>query len=52
MKTVTYFSGARAGNNPVYKAAAERIGDFIGRQKYFAKYGGSRTELMKACVFP
>lgn len=51
MKTVTYFSGARAGNNPAYEEAARRVGDFIGRQKCLAKYGGSRTGLMGAFCF-
>ncbi len=51
MKTITYFSGARAGNNPVYEEAAKRVGNFIGRQKCLAKYGGSRTGLMGAFCF-
>ena len=51
MKTITYFSGARAGNRPEYEDAAKRIGDFIGRQKCFVKYGGSRTRLMGAFCF-
>ena len=51
MKTITYFSGARAGTRPEYEEAARKVGDFVGRQRCLAKYGGSRTGLMGAFCF-
>lgn len=51
MKTITYFSGARSGANSVYEDAAKRIGDYVGRKKCIAKYGGSSTGLMGAFCF-
>lgn len=51
MKTVTYFSGSYSGHNPAYVEAARRVGDFIGRQKCLAKYGGSSSGLMGAFCF-
>jgi uncharacterized protein (TIGR00730 family) len=48
MKTVTYFSGARAGADPVYEEAARAVGQFVGRQRCIAKFGASRFGLMGA----
>lgn len=51
MKTITYFSGARAGARPEYEQAARQVGDYIGRKTCLAKYGGSSTGLMGAFCF-
>lgn len=51
MKTITYFSGARSGNDPIYEDAAKKVGEFLGRKNCFIKYGASRTGLMGAFCF-
>ncbi len=48
MKTITFFGGARSGNNPVYEKAAFEIGRFCGKRPCLAKYGASRHGLMGA----
>ena len=48
MKIVTFFGGARAGNNPEFEKAATAIGAFCGAHKCIAKYGGSVNGLMGA----
>lgn len=48
MKTLTYFAGARSGNNPEYECVAEEIGRFCGKFDCHIKYGASRFGLMGA----
>lgn len=48
MKTITYFAGARSGNNPIYEQAALEVGRFCGKYKCLAKYGASQHGLMGA----
>ncbi len=47
MKTITYFGGARAGS-PAYEQAAYAVGQFTGKKKCLAKFGGSKNGLMGA----
>lgn len=43
---VAIYCGASAGNDPVYKECAVKIGKWLGEKGHTLVYGGGRTGLM------
>lgn len=46
-QNICVFCGASAGNNPVYKEAAKRLGKLIGENKKTLYYGSGSTGMMR-----
>ncbi len=46
IKEVLVFCGSAPGNNPVYMAAARRLGELLGKNQYNIVYGGGTGGLM------
>lgn len=47
-KTLSYFSGARQGLDPIYHETASELGYWVGTHDVHVKYGGSANGLMGA----
>ncbi len=46
---IAVYLGSSAGNNPVYREAVEKLGQWIGKSGHTLIYGGSRSGLM-GCI--
>ena len=48
IRALTVFCGSRMGNDPAFRAAAEKFGDLLARDGITLVYGGGRVGLMGA----
>ncbi|MCA0366426.1 MAG: TIGR00730 family Rossman fold protein [Bacteroidetes bacterium] len=46
LKSILVYCGANAGNKPIYTETAEKLGEYLGKNKIQLVYGGGKVGLM------